>query len=110
MAFTSNHRITSADFVEQFIRTMVCHWPGSMRSLVLSLRVGYVMLTTVLVLGLWRVGTWEVPIADTGREQVVIGDDLDEVAVRRHLLIAHFGAVDEVPAGRLMIHVPAVVR
>ena len=55
MAFPSNDRMTWTDFVEQFIRTMVCNWPGSTRSLVLSLRVGYVVLSTVLLVGLWRV-------------------------------------------------------
>ena len=64
MAFPSNHRITWADFFEQFIRAMVCYWPGSKRSLVLSLRVAYVMLATVLVLGLWRVTAMMSWIAD----------------------------------------------
>jgi hypothetical protein len=55
MAFRSDHRITWADLVAQFIRTMVCNWPGSTRSLVLSLRVSYVIFSTVLLVGLWRV-------------------------------------------------------
>lgn len=64
MAFPFNHRITWADFVEQFIRTIVCYWPGSTRSLVLSLRAGSVMLTAVLLAGLWRVATMMSWIAD----------------------------------------------
>jgi len=44
-----------ADFVEQFIRAISCHWPGSTRSLVLTLRAGNVLLGTALVWGLWRV-------------------------------------------------------
>ena len=60
----SRSTVTWADFVDQFIRRMVRYWPGSTRSLVLSLRVGHVMLTTVLLVGLWRVTAMMSWIAD----------------------------------------------
>ena len=54
MTFQQKHRLTWGEFFDQCLRAMVYHWPGSTRSLVLSLRVGYVILITALLVVLWR--------------------------------------------------------
>src|SRR5258708_6630615 len=45
----------------------------------------------------------EIPVADARPQNVVVGDELDEVGVGRHLGVAHFGAIYEVPTGGLVI-------
>ena len=42
-------------------------------------------------------------------EHVVVRDDLDEVGVRRDVCVADLGTIDEIPARRLVIDVPANV-
>jgi hypothetical protein len=54
MAFQQKHGLTWGEFLDQCLRAMLYHWPGSTRSLVLSLRVGYVILITAVLVVLWR--------------------------------------------------------
>jgi hypothetical protein len=55
MPSQQNHRSTWPDLFDEIVRTIVVSWPGSTRSLVLWLRVGYVIFAAILLVVLWRV-------------------------------------------------------
>ena len=66
MPLQRDHRLSWPEFFDRAVRMMMFYWPGSTRSLVLSLRLGYVIFTTVALGVIWRLAamvSWVVDAA-----------------------------------------------